>query len=94
MSGIAIPDGYRDICIDELSYDTNLWRQAKTHMNVISVGGGYLNRVGEYVERKVNEAGTTADDKAHMSWLYVKDDYTMHPDAYAKCNTQVTIYEE
>lgn len=26
MGTYAIPDGYRDVCIDELSYDTNLWR--------------------------------------------------------------------
>lgn len=63
MGGYAIPEGYRDVCIDELSYDTNLWRQSKKFMNKIAVGGGYLNRVGEYIERKNNDAGMKMSDK-------------------------------
>jgi len=85
LGGYAIPDGYRDVCIDELTYDTNLWRQAKKHMNQISVGGGVLNRVGEYVERRYNAPGTDHTDKKEMSWLYVAADHPVHPDAVAQC---------
>lgn len=87
MGGMAIPDGFRDVCIDELSYDTNMWRQAKKHMNQISVGGGYLNRIGEYIERKENDSVyMTHEHKKHMSWLYVDENHPVHPDAAAKCN--------
>jgi len=94
MGGYSIPEGMRDICIDELTYDANLWRQAKNHMNQISVGGGYLNRVGEYVERKENDIGITHAEKKDMSWLYVDEDYPIHPDAGSKCNSQYVIYRE
>lgn len=93
MGSYSIPEGMRDICIDELTYDANLWRQAKNHMNKISVGGGYLNRVGEYVERKENE-GLHMSDKKAMSWLYVDENYPIHPDAGAKCNSHFAEYRE
>merc|ERR1711977_407094 len=50
--GTSAPDGYREICIDELSDDIGLWRAAKEHMNDIAVSGGYLHRVGQYLERR------------------------------------------
>lgn len=52
MGGYAVPEGFRDVCMDELVSDVALWRAAKEHMNQIAVVGGYLNRVGQYVERR------------------------------------------
>lgn len=84
MGGYAIPDGYRDVCLHELEFDSNLWRQAKRHMNNVAVGGGYLNRVGDYVEKREN-TWVSHEQKKGMSWLYVDADHPIHPDAMHSC---------
>lgn len=70
MGGATVPAGYRDVCMDELVDDVALWRAAKEHLNVVAVNGGYLNRVGQYVERR--EGALVGHD---ASYLYVSEDY-------------------
>lgn len=79
MGGSSVPAGFRSVCLAELSDDVKLWRAAKEHMSQVSVDGGYLNRRGQYIERRSGAA------EAGSSTLYVAEDYPMNSKSAVSC---------